>query len=643
MFIKTTGKGCVATISGIAFSLAISDLIATEVQDLPGISLKRLILGQPIPSHKAHQQRLGKLLALPVFASDALSSSAYGTQEIILMLALAGAAGMRLTLWISVGILALLAIVVASYSQTVHAYPKGGGSYTVSKENLSVGMGLLAAAALLCDYVLTVAVSIAAGVQQIVSFAPSLAHQTSLLCLIAILFITLANLRGAKESGALFSIPTYFFVAAMFAMILTAIIGPRFGFAPMPLGQSPPSTPLHGIGLFLVLKAFASGCATLTGTEAISNGVQAFRAPEARNAAITLALMGIILGALFFGISYIVQTYHIYYYAGMDQESVISLVARSVFHDNHLLRGAVLLGTTLILILAANTSFADFPRLSAILAGDGFLPRQLSNLGDKLVFSNGIVLLGILSSVLVVAFGGHTDRLIPLYAVGVFLAFTLSQTGMVRRWFRLKTKGWQLSASLNGIGAAATGIVLVIILIEKFVHGAWIVVVVIPIIVFMFSRIDAHYKFVAKRLSLEGRHSQPKRELLTIVLVSGIHRGIMPACMYARGLGGDVCAVHIAWENARAEDLIKSWRKWVHDIPLHVIPRNGRSLDAPIAEFIRTKRAERTNCMISVLIPELVIPGIAGRLLHNNTAFYIRRALSGIRDIAVSSIKCFVE
>jgi len=605
-------------------------------------SLRRVILGRPIPSHKAQHQRLPKFLALPVFASDALSSTAYGTQEIILMLTLAGAAGLHLTLPVSIAIVAVLVLVVLSYIQTVHAYPKGGGSYIVSKENISTGVGLLAASAILTDYILTVAVSTAAGIQQVTSFYPKLSPYAPELCVGAIMLITLANLRGAKESGALFAIPTYYFVLSIVAMVLVGLIGPMFGYRPLDLGQAAPH-PEHALGWFLILKAFASGCAALTGVEAITDGVQAFKAPESKNAAITLTIMAVLLGSMFLGVSYLAQSNNIIYAHGMDGESLISLVARSVFHDNHYFRGAILLATTLILILAANTAFADFPRLSAILARDGFMPRQLANLGDKLVFSNGILLLGALSSLLVIAFKGHTDRLIPLYAVGVFLSFTLSQTGMVRRWLRLRPKGWRLNALQNGTGAAATGIVLAIIVMEKFTEGAWVVVVVIPIIMTIFWRIKAHYEWVGKRLSLDGYKTPAKKEHLVIILVSGIHRGILQAFDYAERISPKLRAVHVEINPDNTPRFKEMWHKWAPDIPLDVVESPYRSLVGPIVDYVKNLRREYPKHYITVLVPEMVQPGLAGFLLHNNAAFFIKMGLYNVRDVVITNLRFFLD
>lgn len=605
--------------------------------------LRRIIFGAPLPTEQAEFQRLPKILALPVFASDALSSSAYATQEILLNLTLAHLAGMRFTLPLTMAILVLLAIVTTSYTQTVYAYPSGGGAYIVASDNLSVQLGLFAAAALLTDYVLTVAVSVAAGIQQLTSLAPPLYPLTTHLCLLVILTITLTNLRGVKESGTLFAFPVYFFLASMYAMIVWGIFSHHVLRQPLhPLNQTiPAATTVVTAGL--LLKAFSSGCAALTGVEAISNGVRAFRLPESRNAAVTLLVMSALLGGLTLGISYLAQVGHVVYTHGMDQESVVSLVARAVFGDNVVWRGMILIATTLILLLAANTSYADFPRLSAILARDGFMPRQLANLGDRLVYSNGIILLGVFSSILIVAFHGHVDRLIPLYAVGVFLSFTLSQAGMVKHWFRYRGKHWQWKAAVNGLGAVTTAVVLTVVIVEKTLQGAWIVLVLIPAIVWIFQRVHAHYQYLRSQLTMIGYETEPLPPHTVLVLVHNVHRGVMPALNYAREISSDVCALHIEIDPANTQILKTRWNQWVQDIPPVIVESPYRSLVGPIVEYIRQVRTDHPRHLVTVVVPEFVVTRWWERFLHANSAFLIKMAVANIPGVVVTNVRYYLK
>jgi len=440
------------------------------------MSIKKWIIGEPIPSHKEKQERLGKALGLAVFSSDALSSVAYGPEEVFLALVLGGTALLHLTVPVAAAISILVIIVATSYFQTIHAYPSGGGAYIVAKDNLGVYPGLIAGAALLIDYVLTVAVSISSGIAAITSAFPHLYTHRVILCLLAILFIMVMNLRGVRESGKVFALPVYLFLASMFVLAGYGVF--RHFTSPVSLAQPAALTrsPADIVMLFLVLKAFASGCATLTGIEAVSNGIRAFRPPESRNAGLTLIWMAMILATLCVALTFV--AYHLGL-APRQNETLLSQSARVLFSKGPFYY-TIQFSTALILILAANTSFADFPRLSSIMAADRYLPRQLSNLGDRLVFSWGIVALGVIASLLVIIFRGDTHLLIPLYAVGVFLAFTLSQTGMVRHWLRRRGSSWRRNAIINGIGAATTAVVLLVIITTKFTHGAWLVVIAIP-------------------------------------------------------------------------------------------------------------------------------------------------------------------
>jgi len=612
--------------------------------------VRRLIFGSPLSTEQLSHQRLPKILALPIFASDALSSTAYATQAILLNLLIAGPHVLHLTVPISIAIVVLLWVVVISYTQTVHAYPEGGGTYTVSRENLGINWGLLAAAALLTDYVLTVAVSITSGVQQITSFFTDLAPYQTQLAVAAIWFLTLANLRGVKESGMLFAVPTYFFVITMLGTVGVGVFGPLFGYHPRPYQPTTQETAqqvMHAVSLGLILRAFASGCAAMTGIEAVANGVQAFRPPESKNAAQTLVAMGAILSTIFLGISYIAQKYHILYYGhgegDVSAESVISMVARVVFHDEPLLRGIILFATATILLLAANTAYADFPRLSSILARHGYMPRQLANLGDRLVFSNGIILLAVFVSLLVVAFGGSVDRLIPLYAVGVFTAFTLSQAGMVRHWLQQKGTGWQWKVLVNGIGAVATGIVLLVIIVEKGPQGAWVVLVVIPILMWIFTQINRHYQKVRARLTLIGYEPQPLPPHTVLVLVPDVHRGVIPALEYAREISKDHRAVHIEINPVDTQRLKERWEQWGGDMPLVIIESPYRSLIGPLVEYVRQVRQDHPRHLITVVLPEFVVTKWWERVLHNNSAFLIKLALGNVRDVVITNVRYYLD
>jgi amino acid transporter len=612
--------------------------------------VRRLIFGSPLSTEQLSHQRLPKILALPIFASDALSSTAYATQAILLNLLIAGPHVLHLTVPISIAIVVLLWVVVISYTQTVHAYPQGGGTYIVSRENLGINWGLLAAAAILTDYVLTVAVSITSGVQQITSFFTDLAPYQTQLAVAAIWFLTLANLRGAKESGMLFAVPTYFFVITMLGTVGVGVFGPLFGYHPRPYQPTTQETAqqvMHAVSLGLILRAFASGCAAMTGIEAVADGVQAFRPPESKNAAQTLVAMGAILSTIFLGISYIAQKYHIVYYGrgegDASAESVISMVARVVFHDEPLLRGIILFATATILLLAANTAYADFPRLSSILARHGYMPRQLANLGDRLVFSNGIILLAVFVSLLVVAFGGSVDRLIPLYAVGVFTAFTLSQAGMVRHWLQQKGTGWQWKVLVNGIGAVATGIVLLVIIVEKGPQGAWVVLVVIPILMWIFTQINRHYQKVRARLTLIGYEPQPLPPHTVLVLVPDVHRGVIPALEYAREISKDHRAVHIEINPVDTQRLKERWEQWGGDMPLVIIESPYRSLIGPLVEYVRQVRQDHPRHLITVVLPEFVVTKWWERVLHNNSAFLIKLALGNVRDVVITNVRYYLD
>src|SRR5499425_3189735 len=479
--------------------------------------LKRWIVGRPMPLAQARHERLSKTVALAVFSSDAFSSVAYATEEILLVLVLAGAAAAHLSVPLAVAITGLLFIVVVSYQQTIHAYPSGGGSYIVARANLGATAGLVAAAALLIDYVLTVSVSVAAGVAAMTSAVPWLLGHRVILGVFFIAAIGYANLRGVREAGRLFAVPTYLFVVTFGLLVATGLFRWLHGTLPPPAPAHEAAT--QALTWFLVLRAFSSGCTALTGVEAISNGVPAFRHPEARNAAITMTWMTVILGSMFLGITVLASALGV---APSESETVVSQVARSLFGDGlfyYLVQGS----TTLILILAANTSFADFPRLSSLLARDRYAPRQFRTMGDRLVFSNGIVILAGAAALLIVIFRAQTHALIPLYAVGVFISFTLSQAGMVRHWLVEGGAGWRWRLLVNGVGATVTAAVTVVIAMTKFTHGAWLVVLLIPLMVLAFRAVHHHYELVAAELSLDHLAEEPPVSNTVLVLVGDLH------------------------------------------------------------------------------------------------------------------------
>jgi len=594
--------------------------------------LKRLFVGSPLPTAQQRHERLGRATALAVFASDALSSVAYATEEILLVLILAGTVALSYSLPIAIAIAILIAIVVSSYRQTIRAYPQGGGAYIVSKDNLGTTAGLVAGAALLIDYVLTVAVSVAAGVAALTSAVPFLFRYRVPLCVLAVAAVSVANLRGLRESGKLFAAPTYLFVGSLGALIVYGAAGALFDFIPeRPYQDHPPG--LEGVGLFLILRAFASGCTALTGVEAVSDGVPAFKPPEAHNARVVLTWLGVILIALFLGITFLSYDFGI---IPRHDETVVSQLARHVFGGGPFYY-VIQAGTMLILLLAANTSFADFPRLSFFLARDRFIPRQFATQGDRLVFSNGIVILGGVATLLLVAFNGDTHALIPLYAVGVFLSFTLSQASMVRRWLRLREEGWWWRWWFNGLGAVVTGLVVLTIAATKFTHGAWIVVLLIPTLVAAFVIVHRHYDEVARQLSLEGFEPPPPITNTVLVLVGDIHRGVVKAIQYAQSLSPNAKAVFVETDPERTRRLEEKWGKWGMGAPLIVLTSPYRSLLGPLLEYIDNLQKDE-NHVVTIVLPEF-IPAKWWQLgLHNQTALLIKGAMLFRKNVIVTDV-----
>jgi amino acid transporter len=596
--------------------------------------VKRILVGSPIPTDRAQHERLSPVTGLAVFASDALSSVAYATEEILLILILAGGAALSLSVPIAVAIAALIAIVVSSYRQTILAYPRGGGSYIVTRENLGRYPSLIAGGALLVDYVLTVAVSVAAGIAAITSAIPPLYPHRVTLCVLGVGGIAVANLRGVREAGRLFAVPTYLFLA-VYAVLLTAgaVRWLERGGAAPEVGHLP--APVAGLSLFLVLRAFASGCAALTGIEAVSDGVPAFRSPEAQNARRVLTALGVILVGLFIGVSALVHAFGV---VPVEGETVNSQLARRVFGLTPPYY-AVQAVTTLILVLAANTSFADFPRLASFLARDRFIPRQFANRGDRLTFSNGIIILAVVSVALLIVFGGDTHALIPLYAVGVFVSFTLSQASMVRYWTRQRSPLWGLRAAVNGTGAAATGIVAVIIATTKFTHGAWIVIVLIPCMLLLFTAVRRHYDDVAVQLSVEGAEPpRPPTRHTVLLLVGDVHRGMFPAVAYAQALSPTARAVYVEVDPEATRRFEDRWGKYGHGMPLVVLRSPYRTVAGPLLDYLDHLQRQDADQLVTIILPEFVPARWWQHLLHNQTALVIKGALLFRRGVIVTNV-----
>lgn len=592
-------------------------------------NIRRIFFGSPIPTARESHERLSKVKGLAVFSSDALSSVAYATEEILRVLVLAGTAALALSVPISLSIAAVLVLVAISYFQTIHAYPNGGGSYIVAHENLGEMPGLVAASSLLIDYILTVAVSVTAGVEAITSAAPQLIPLRIEMCIAAIGLITWANLRGVRESGSIFAAPTYAFVGLILIM-LTAGFAKVFSGSPVVASSAAVATGQQALTFFLILRAFASGCTALTGIEAISDGIPAFRKPESVNAGKTLIAMSVLLLVMFLGITFLARDFGI----SIDpHQTVVSQIGRSIFGVGilyYLLQGA----TALILLLAGNTAFADFPRLGFFLARDRYLPRQLANRGDRLVFTNGILTLALMASVLVILFGGTTHALIPLYAVGVFISFTLSQSGMVRLWWVRRTQGWQWKMILNAVGLSVTAVVALIIIATKFLHGAWVVLALIPLAVLGFKSISRHYKDAEELLSLAGETPRPWKKPAShvrhkvVVPVSGVHRGTLAALEFARSMSGDVVAVMADIDDKGTERVRGEWHKWCNDVPLVVLDSPFRSTVAPLLDFLEeVDKRPADHALAVVVIPEFVPAKVWQKYLHNQTARLLKDAI----------------
>lgn len=587
--------------------------------------LKRWLVGDPLKTTQAAHERLSKTLALAIFSSNAISSVAYATEEILLILILAGTAAVSWSIPVSLAILFLVIVLTISYRQIIYEYPEGGGAYVVARANLGETPALIAAGALMIDYILTVAVSVAAGIAALTSAVPALFPHREALGLTAILFIIVMNLRGVRESGKFFAVPTYFAIGALGLMVTIGTIKSLVGSGAEPAvpTETNPNSMEH-VTLFLILRAFAAGCSAVTGMEVISNGVKAFRQPESKNAATTMIWMSAILAVLFMGISWMAYHYGI---LAKEDETVVSQLARLTFGSGAVYY-AVQIGTMLLLVLAANSAFAGFPHLSSILARDGYMPHQMASFGDRLVFSNGIIILGFFACVLLAVFHGDTHALIPLYAIGVFVSFTLSQAGMVRRWLVKKGDHWRKKLVVNGIGAVTTGIATAIIALTKFAQGAWIVFVLVVLLIMMFRGIRSHYKAVAEQVSLtrDSRPPRPRRNIV-IMPIGGVNRSVVRAVDYARSRGGEIRAILVAVDKEETALVEIQWAQWGCGVPLVVLQSPYRSILGSILDYIEDLRQKDSDCWITVVIPEILPARWWQNILHNQRALLLKAAL----------------
>ena len=597
---------------------------------------RRILFGRPIVTEAEHEERLTKRTGLAILASDNISSSAYATEEAMRVLAIAGAGALALTMPIALAVVGVLAIVVLSESRVIRAYPQGGGSYAVAKENIGTLAGLIAAAALLIDYVLTVSVSTAAGVAAVSSFVPELHDDRVIWGILVIAILTVGNLRGIREAGVIFAAPTYLYMLALFGLIAFGLFRVLTGDMPTP-AQPPQPFPAEGtelLGVLLILRAFSSGAVGLTGSEAIANGTPSFKKPEAKNAVTTLVLMGTVFATIFLGLTFlatrigVVPDLH-------EAETLNSVLTRSLVGDGPYW-AIVQIATAVILLLAANTGFTGFPRLASVLADDRFMPRQFSFRGERLAFSVGIVSLAALAGFILWSFDGSVTQLIPLYTIGVFLAFTLSQSGLVLRWWRLRPRGWQLSMVINVVGAAVTGVTLVVVATTKFLLGAWMVLLVLPLLVLMLYAIHRHYRSVADALTLESL-DHPMPRLIpphVIVPIARLDRAAVGALAFARSISPNVQAVHIATSEASARQFRERWARWTgkdatdgaREIPMHVIASSYRSLIQPLLSYI-DDIDERDPRPVTIVLAEFVPHHWWELVLHSQTALRLRAAL----------------
>lgn len=608
--------------------------------------LKRLLLGEPIASKFAHHERLAVLFALPVFASDALSSVAYASEEILLVLRTAGPEGLRYLLPIGVALVALLWIVIFSYHQTIQAYPQGGGSYRVSSENLSPFFGQLAGGALLIGYILTVAVSVSAGAAAITAMVPAAQPYAAAIASIAVAVIAMINLRGARESGIVFAIPTYSFIVLILLLVGTGLFKAiALGVPPQPPNRSLQTVDATYLAIAapLLFKAFAAGCTALTGTEAIADGVMAFRSPEAKNAAKTLVLMGVLLSVLFISISWSAQHFGIVPmdYGVPGYKTVLAQIAERLFGSGSPFFYLTQAATAMILFLAANTGFADFPRLSMFMARDGYLPRQLTSTGDRLVFQNGIMTLGLLSIGLIFLENANTHGLMPMYAAGVFLSFTLSQSGMVGKWIRAQKRSWKMLVS--AIGALTTGLVTISLLVSRWSEGAWITVALLLCLLGLFTFIHRHYTWLAKKLNIEAFDSVPPMRTTVLLSVPRLHKGILQAIAYSKALTNDVRAIHVTLDPESARQTKEQWVKYGGGIPLVILESPYRSLVQPLVEYVDQTLRENPDHMVTVIVPQAIPKRWWQGLLHSNIALHLKLALAGRKNVVITNVRYFLE
>jgi amino acid transporter len=598
------------------------------------INFKRALIGRPL-SNSAHQhQRLDNFSGLAVFASDALSSVAYATEEILLVLVLVSASNLSAILPISLCIAALLLIVIFSYRETIHAYPDGGGAYIVSKDNLGPKAGLVAGAALLIDYILTVSVSISAGVAAIVSVYPALAVLRTEMAIVAVVLVAYSNLRGVKESSKLFTPPTYIFIILIIVLIAKGLLEMFSGNSSAPYVPGEIQVTIEGLSWLILLRAFSSGCTALTGIEAVSNGVKAFKKPEHINATKVLVRLGILLCTMFIGISFLSWHFHI---TPSATETVLSQLARSLFGDG-IMYILIQAATCIILLLAANTAFNGFPALCSMIAKDRYLPRQLQHLGDRLVFSNAILLLTLTSCLLIYFFSANTHSLIPLYAVGVFLSFTLSQAGMVVRQFKKRPNRWLPHMLVSLVGSIATGVVLFVILISKFTHGAWVICIAIPIIVYWFTKINNHYDSVQKDLQLTEKVEFKPIKNRVIIPISNIHKGVVEALIYAYTLSNEVHSVSIVHDSDQEKLVREKWDSIVPGLPLIVIKNQFRSVVTPLLDYIKHEQRRNPQDIITVVIPSFVPAKWWHNLLHNQSSAVLQLALRNKKNVIVTNV-----
>ena len=626
-------------------------LEATEAAQAPRTKLerfttgvKRLLIGSPIATIQAEHERLTKFKALAVLSSDAISSVAYATEAILATLIFAGSGNLGYTLLICFAIVALLGIVALSYRQTIPAYPNGGGSYIVAKDNLGTVPGLVAAASLMIDYVLTVSVSISAGVLALATLFSVLQPYVVLIDVALVVLITVVNLRGVRESGSVFAIPTYIFIVSAFFLILVGIVEAFIGNHQSVVGHFHPVAQLEPLTIFLILRAFAAGCSAMTGVEAISNGIPAFKKPEPRNAAITLTWMAVILGALFIGITVLALSF------GLEPSingnpTVIGQLAKVVFHGPLTFMYPVFqIATLFILTLAANTSYSDFPRLASLLARDHFLPHQFAFRGDRLAFSIGIIVLAILAGLLLVVFKGDTTTLLNLYAVGVFMSFTLSQSGMVRHWWRLRSQHWQRSIIINGLGALATFLVAVVIATTKFFEGAWVVVLLIPLLILMLLGIRSHYLRVERERTTDLPISPKDIQHRLIVPIIKLDKATRQSMAYARSISSHVTAVYIKADTKKTEGLDGEWQEWQdsltkeEQVQLDIIDAEGRSLVRPLIKYINAMREQHPAETVTVILPEVATRSLFAQIFAHSQIFRLKLALFFRPEIIVTSV-----